>query len=308
MGKMVQGWDGLGADQQQNVRNNIQEYAGLNGPLKQAEQAMRDFSEFPWSKQELPTQTSTGSKTFGGTQTQGIATSVQATKSVSLQNSQGLTSVQGQSATGTTTTISSTISASASSSPSDIPIEHVISSQEGTPLDIFKGFIQTLDGGKGELHTWDMIESQIYTTNINTTMALELPKKHDFILRISANTPMDETIDGSIEEYRAVNAVQFPSGSFESLRDRNVIKDARNSSSDIYSRAMNADEPNAPYWKRMISAPPRDVNLPDSDPTRDQSFLADDSGGRGTTIYVLDDGFDIDLPVSLVQVKKRFLD
>ncbi|KAF2789529.1 subtilisin-like protein, partial [Melanomma pulvis-pyrius CBS 109.77] len=70
MGKMVQGFDKLGPDEQQQMRNNIQEYTAPGGPLEKAGQAMRAFSDFPWSDQVLPTQIPTGSQPPDATQTQ----------------------------------------------------------------------------------------------------------------------------------------------------------------------------------------------------------------------------------------------
>jgi hypothetical protein len=307
MGEMVQGWDGLGADQQQNVRNNIQEYAGPNGPLKQAEQAMRDFSEFPWNEQELPTQTSTGSKTLGGTQTQGIATSVQATNSVSLQNSQGLTSVQSLSATGTTTTISSSISASASSSPSDTPVTYFLQTKGGTSLETFDKFIQDLDGGVGQSFTYDMelVDHQNYMTKLNSSQVASLEKDYDFILAYHpcVTDPIDLHSD---EEFHAIPKsgpflpthlgvqLEQPSKLPKSLSGPRPVDVAHSSSRDSFahlqSRKLNPPVSDAPYWLKMISSPPvNPLELPSQDPP----FLADESGGRGTTIYVIDDGFDI---------------
>lgn len=44
-----------------------------------------------------------------------------------------------------------------------------------------------------------------------------------------------------------------------------------------------------------MSSPPRD---PPKSPAEDPPFVADDAGGQGTTIYVIDDGFDINSEVS----------
>jgi hypothetical protein len=64
---------------------------------------------------------------------------------------------------------------------------------------------------------------------------------------------------------------------------------------DIYQRALLPEDAGAPYWKKMIASPFRQPPL---QPTaNDPPYLADDSGGRGTTIYVLDDGFDRSQPV-----------
>jgi hypothetical protein len=57
--------------------------------------------------------------------------------------------------------------------------------------------------------------------------------------------------------------------------------------------------PDAPWWKKMLSAPPRDIDVADSGPQFDPPYLADASLGKGVTIYVLDDGFDTDNVVCL---------
>lgn len=45
----------------------------------------------------------------------------------------------------------------------------------------------------------------------------------------------------------------------------------------------------------MLSAPPSHDNNPSNDP----AYLADDTGGRGSTIYILDTGFDVNAAVSV---------
>lgn len=60
---------------------------------------------------------------------------------------------------------------------------------------------------------------------------------------------------------------------------------------------------NAPYWKKMISSPLQSPLL--RPPTEDSPYHVDDSGGKGVTIYVIDDGFDIDHPVSASDRHRR---
>jgi hypothetical protein len=65
--------------------------------------------------------------------------------------------------------------------------------------------------------------------------------------------------------------------------------------SRIYPRAFLPEDADAPYWKKMISSP---FKQPPLQPTADDPlYVADDSGGRGTKIYVLDDSFDLGQPV-----------
>ena len=53
-------------------------------------------------------------------------------------------------------------------------------------------------------------------------------------------------------------------------------------------RAFLPPNSNAPYWKKMISAPPRnDLGSPDP------PYKTDDIGGKNAYVYIIDDGFDI---------------
>jgi hypothetical protein len=64
-------------------------------------------------------------------------------------------------------------------------------------------------------------------------------------------------------------------------------------------RAMGNPVPNSPWWKKMIAAPPpKPGEAPPTIPNY-PDYQADDTGGKGTTIIILDDGYDLSVPVSL---------
>ncbi|KAF2878051.1 peptidase S8/S53 domain-containing protein [Massariosphaeria phaeospora] len=274
LGKLAQGFDKLSPEVQKQARDNIQEYAKPGGQLEQAQEAMRAFEEFPWESEAPATQVPTATGTPQPTDT--------------ASDSQSRT----------TTIASSTEKPEPTERPSG---EYIISSKPGTSLETFKKFTQELNSTTGEIHTWDTLKTQMYITNLTAVVAEELPKQYAFIQKVYLNEVIDESIDGSLEEFRAVKGSQSSvTPQSESIRSRNTTDPlhalSKESVSKLDSRALTNADPDAPWWKKMISALPRDVNQPNSDPSHDPPYLTDDSGGKGTTIYVLDDGFDLDLP------------
>ncbi|KAI4606965.1 hypothetical protein J4E83_009876 [Alternaria metachromatica] len=66
--------------------------------------------------------------------------------------------------------------------------EYAIHSKNDTPPDVFKSFINKLDGGKGHLYIWEALGGQLYITLLNASQAKELPENHDFIEYVFRNT------------------------------------------------------------------------------------------------------------------------
>ena len=178
----------------------------------------------------------------------------------------------------------------------------MISTNYGTPLEVFKSFVNKLDGGKGQIDHWDNIQTQMYVARLNATQAAEILKENDFIEDVSPHDGGPGE-DGEIsEEYRAVGSMQPDHRFFLKPTDQVDLDRHPTTTLEIMDRldlrALGSPVPGAPWWKKMLSAPPPRPNGAFRTPFDYPEFLADDTGGIGTTIYVLDDGFDVDLPVS----------
>ncbi|KAI4912266.1 uncharacterized protein J4E92_010117 [Alternaria infectoria] len=99
------------------------------------------------------------------------------------------------------------------SSSSETPIatatteqEYAIHSKDDTPPDVFKSFIDELDGGKGHLYIWEALGGQLYITLLNAAQAKELPENHDFIEHVFRNT-IAEAFEGD-EASQVAQSVQ----------------------------------------------------------------------------------------------------
>ncbi|KAJ4303823.1 hypothetical protein N0V90_002724 [Kalmusia sp. IMI 367209] len=144
-----------------------------------------------------------------------------------------------------------------------IPTEtskYYIRTKEGTSLEDFKKFIQELDQGAGTAYTWnpDIIPHQSYLTMLRPSVANSLKEKYDFILFVHHFVASPEDIE-STEEFHAVDQSESRHHFSQSYPDDDrklepppqQIKTRRSR----LSRSMRPDEPNAPYWKKMISSP-----------------------------------------------------
>jgi hypothetical protein len=281
MQSMAKGFDSLTPEVQQQARENMKQYAGPGGLLQKASEAMKAFEDFPW-EEEIPT---TSSPTASGEST------MQSSKSPT-RTSQSATATTHSSSQDTTTS-----SATPTATAAPLVEQYGIVSKGGTQRKVFDDFIKDLDGGVGSLDAWDDLGSYIYITNLTAAQAEDLNKKHDFLLPVRRHA-IDEEYDGSQEEFRAIDTMDYTSlaqdGNLPRKHERLATTDI---SGSLVRRTLVSDS-SAPWWKKMLSAPPRDISQPDSDPSHDPQYLTDDSGGKGTTVYVLDDGFDLSLPVS----------
>lgn len=151
---------------------------------------------------------------------------------------------------------------------------YFIRSQDGTPLDEFRLWIQTLDGGVGSLIPEDNVNHQTYLTNL-TVLQADYVRKKDFILFVSSTELSWKEINLDDSSLKALN---------QSLRH---VKRAG-------SRPMpNQLQGHPPMqWKffnhRGLGSPP--------DGPRE---FRTDSGGNGVNLFVIDSGFNIDLDVCL---------
>lgn len=195
---------------------------------------------------------------------------------------------------------SSTLSSSsATPSPTAGPVqEYGIVSKPGTPLNSFKDFVHKLDGGKGSLHNLEALGQQIYLANINATQASNV-SAHDFIQYTQLNTGYVDHSETSPDEFRATIPLQ-PGDTAH--REFHRLPEVGNyfkkiTSSFRYPRALLPPQSDAPWWKKTLSALPRAVTGPNTGPRNDPDYVTDDSGGKDSTIYILDDGFDLGITV-----------
>jgi hypothetical protein len=300
MGNMLASFESLKPSVQQQVRKNLGEYAKPGGLLDEAGDALKSFAKFPWEA-EMPEAPDTRRPTPTGSAQP--SKSAQQTTSDLSRSSQGTTSV---SATTTWTTRMTTMTSSGSSSSgsaasTEAPIPYLLVTKSGTSLETFDKFIKDLDGGAGKAETHDMriIDYQSYNTVLNRSQADGLRTKYPFLLLVHADVFDPKSLDQDAEEFHAI-----PRSDLEHIADIEAELDlqggnielAKPKAPNLSSRALLPEDPNAPAWKKMIGSPYQTppLRLPSQDPP----YITDDSGGRDTTIYVLDDGFDTTLPVS----------
>jgi hypothetical protein len=282
MGNMLQGFDSLPTDIQQQVRTNMADFAKPGGQLQLASEAMNALSDFPWEteapKTDMPSPTATPK----------ASESARATQSATTPTSKAATSASSSgSATPTAIKASST---------------YYIITKAGTSENLFKEFVQELDHGVGKL-TFGQYR-QTYKTMLNETQAQSLKAKHDFLLVVYTDTSSTSSTDqadvGEKEMFHAIpqrREAQLDSQEVKAHLNESKRRKTMLSLPKLRPRTMLKDA-NAPYWKKMISNPWKQPPLyPTAD---DRPYSADDSGGRGTTVYILDDGFDLSQPVSIL--------
>ncbi len=175
----------------------------------------------------------------------------------------------------------------------------VMISKRGTSLETFKKFTSELDGSKGELDDLGYLKSQIYVTKLSPIQAKDIQKKYDFIDYLAKNE-FDTNRNYDNEFFRAhvrTRDINFPNQELNGSAHTWDSSFTRESPRDHILPRQLVEDSSAPAWKKMLSAPRRDITGGNEDPTHDPIFSADNSGGRGTTIYILDDGFDLSIVV-----------
>jgi hypothetical protein len=195
------------------------------------------------------------------------------------------------------TTTASSAEQSETALPGEEKIPYFICSRAGTAFSTFEQFVNDLDGGVGVLRDLGEVGHQSYVTDLTTQQAAGLKQENDFILSVFPNTFDPEDLEDE-DDFNAIATNSFekywsrsnPSDGTEARKSH--IQQGRGVS--ISARAKIPPSQNTPYWKKMIAQPP--AVPPNAAPPL--VSVADDSGGRGTTIYILDDGFDLNLDVS----------
>jgi hypothetical protein len=186
-------------------------------------------------------------------------------------------------------------------------LPYYIATEWGTPLETFKNFIRDLDGGIGKVESEETdkkMDYQTYRTQLNSSQAEGLKEKNPFLMLAYADVTNPKDFDyAGEEEWRALPSHQPQH--MDSARALNPTKNIvlPGETTSIHPRRVAPGGKNAPYWKKMISSPLQNPLL--RPPTEDPPYHADDSWGKGVTIYVIDDGFDINHPVSASDRHRR---
>ncbi|KAH7089519.1 peptidase S8/S53 domain-containing protein [Paraphoma chrysanthemicola] len=283
-GKMLETFDDLKPDVQQKLRDNIRDYTKPDGPLFKASDALKALSDFPWESEapttERPTPTATPDQTK------------------SAQETFSTPPISSLMSTTASTTIRSTTVSSSSATPTltEEPISHFILTKDGTSLETFNRFIQELDEGAGKAVTHDMsiIDHQSYTTNLTRSQAVDLLDKYSFLLLVYARVfDIRDLENGDGESFHAIPRPTTQAQNMKLISEERKVGLRTSAISPLAARTLRGGVSNAPYWKKMISSPFQNPLL--RAPAQDPPYLADDADGRGITIYVLDDGFDISL-------------
>lgn len=191
--------------------------------------------------------------------------------------------------TATSTTATATSGTSTTSTGSPTASSYFITTKRGTSLTKFKAFVHGLDGGAGTQIAYSEVDHQGYVTDL-TVAQLATVKALPFIRTVSYNIPVTELEDD--EDFRAVPNRAF-SPEFDELHDVTNHK-----SSKLLSPRAIAQSPrsNSGSHLKMISSDKT------GKPTED--YLFDDTLGKGTTIYVIDTGYDLSKPVSVLTQKE----
>ena len=148
-------------------------------------------------------------------------------------------------------------------SPIDL---YMIKTKKGTPLSKFQDWIQALDGGVGTSIAYDTRPHQSYVTQLNETEVADI-KQLDFIQRV---TPLQHP-DHPSNRMMFSDEVQTNRGfSQRHLKARDIVPQKN----DIPQLGILSNYAND-----------------------GEEYLADESLGKGTTIFVVDIGFNLDVKV-----------
>lgn len=176
-----------------------------------------------------------------------------------------------------TPTKTASASASATSSGSAEPTEWVVQSKEGTSVEAFEKFIDSLpDRGKGRRSIYPTLSSQSYTALMTMAERAEA-RKNPIVAGIFPN-----------------GEGQFYDNSFlvSKLIDKPPQRDTNHTSADhlIVSRAIDlAEQDDPPAHLKLISTSRNENFL--SQPA-DAKYIREDTDGDGQFVYIIDSGID----------------
>lgn len=121
----------------------------------------------------------------------------------------------------TSSTVQSQSSTSSSATPTptlNAVEEYSITSKRGTSAEVFKKFATELDGGKGFMRTYDVVQTQLYLANLNATQVRNLTEQYSWIEYIDP-TNFGEPEDGPLEEFRSTSFTQLVSTKTQASHD-----------------------------------------------------------------------------------------
>ncbi|KAL1597255.1 hypothetical protein SLS60_008839 [Paraconiothyrium brasiliense] len=305
-------------DMKEQVFDNIKDFAKEGGQLQKAESALEAFKDFPWESElpqsqmpsatqdpsasatnqpsgtSMPTDTASRQTSEDQTTTDASSESMKSSITASTTSAQNTTSLQSTQST-SITSASNTTSATSTSSTGPTPTEatkYFIVTREGTSLDDFKKFIENVDGGFGISHASEYVPHQTYLTVLKPAVADNLQSNYSFIRWVNPFVVTKGYLEAADEEYHAVDrdGVSYLGSDRLSTQLQGFPGDR---TAALFPLAFLPPDPNASSWKKMISSPP--LSQIPKPPSQDPDYVADDSLGKGVTIYVIDDGFDINL-------------
>lgn len=260
----------LPADVQSKLKGKVGEFAKKGGQLDQCKQVLELFREFPWKKTEIPNPslTATPSGTTRVTSTDLVTVAQSTPLSQSATSSKSSTKPQS-----TTRTESMTTSIQTSSSSSSTPTptaetvhQYGISSKDGTEWPKFENLTKSIDVVEGTVVRWDTIGVYLCLARRNTTQAEDIKKSYEFVdtVFLHEGEPKLDDLDGIVEHYRAVGTRRQEDTDLQNtvnslFSDHPSIKDA-SSGTNLVARIIGSPNSNAPWWKKMLLAPPLKPN------------------------------------------------
>jgi hypothetical protein len=307
-------------DQHQDFLSKSFGTTGSQGQLQVAAKALSDFASHDWEDEAVSltstsntaittaepsattsaaTQSSSRSSSISSSSTMVPPSTNAQTSTVSLFSTSSSSTLVASSTSlqsTTTTSKSSTYSSSTSScspnttAPSAVAargasnaacpapqrLEYVFVTKEGTPIDQFEAFIKTLpDQGNGVRNKdiEPILQSQLYATQLTEEEAAAI-EAMDFIETIGRNDPVEDEFYGSI-------------GGSNHATMRRKKRDDLPTAQDHFSFERT---PSAAHL-RLITQVPTHKN-PDGTYIVPDKYTFDPTLGAGSTIYVVDTGFN----------------
>jgi len=177
-----------------------------------------------------------------------------------------------------TTTKTSSATSSSSSAPPEPTFLYTICTKEGTSLETFDKFTKGLDNNAGARSVHELVPTQTYMTHLTLVerKALDLLSFIDYVIQ-----------EAPSEEADAFWGFEFYKSPYKAYKNRTAAPIWTNSSQHTHAKHQ--------HNKRALTARPNSDShlkiLSQIRSVRDADYIADDSLGRGTTIYILDSGF-----------------